>query len=215
MQPLAKTDPTRRPPVRTAGRPREFDTEAVLEAALTFFWQKGIRATTRQLEAVLGMSQSSIYNAFGSKQGLLDRALDRYENQADRALIAPLLNRDDGLAAIEAFFLALRDWIVRQDRRGCMLINLMAETGATDAMIARRAERYRDRVRTALIGALQRAAAAGEIADDRVQERADILICLLLGFNVATRGGASAAELERLLDSVLGQCQRWRQRHID
>jgi TetR/AcrR family transcriptional repressor of nem operon len=195
---------------RAPGRPREFDQETVLDAALTYFWQKGSRATTRQLEEALGLSQSSIYNAFGSKQGLLDQALDRYEAQASVALIDPLRKSEDGLDGIQDFFVNLSDWIVREDRRGCMLINMMAEDGSNTPAIVARAKRYRDRVRSALIEALKRSAARGESAEADIEGHADLLMCLVLGFNVAARGGASTAELSRLMDSVFVQCQGWR-----
>lgn len=61
------------------GRPRAFDRDrAVLEAA-RLFWRRGYSGTsTRTLTAVLGLSTSSLYAAFGSKAGLFEEAVRTY-----------------------------------------------------------------------------------------------------------------------------------------
>ena len=60
-------------------RPREFDEQAVLDAASDVFWAKGYEATsTRDLSAKTGLRPSSIYAAFGDKRRMFLRALDHY-----------------------------------------------------------------------------------------------------------------------------------------
>ena len=60
-------------------RPREFDETTALEAALECFWQRGYEATSvRDLAASMGLTAPSLYNAFGDKQQLFARALERY-----------------------------------------------------------------------------------------------------------------------------------------
>ena len=50
-----------------AGRPRSFDEQDIVDRALNLFWAYGgANTTTRMLERELGITQSSIYNAFGS-----------------------------------------------------------------------------------------------------------------------------------------------------
>jgi TetR/AcrR family transcriptional repressor of nem operon len=61
------------------GRPREFNETAALEVALECFWQRGYKATSmRELAASMGLTAPSLYNAFGNKQALYARALERY-----------------------------------------------------------------------------------------------------------------------------------------
>src|SRR5438874_7168478 len=61
------------------GRPRDFDTDHALDAAMRLFWHRGYRATrTRDLVRSLGLGQSSITSAFGTKADLADAALARY-----------------------------------------------------------------------------------------------------------------------------------------
>ncbi len=183
----------------------------MLDQALELFWKRGFQATTtRHLEAELGLSQSSLYNAFGSKQALLTAALDRYEARIDADLVRPLAEADAGLDAVDGFFVALGHWVTNGGRRGCMVINLMAEDGGATPEIRVRTRRYRRRVRTALRCALRRAAARGDIGAVDVEARADLLIGAVLGVNIAARGGASVAELERLLAGTRQQIARWR-----
>lgn len=193
------------------GRPRGFDVDEALDAALELFWRDGYGATsTRDLEGALGVSQSSLYHAFGSKARLLTAALDRYEALIDRELVAPLETRDDGLDAITDFLEALHGWITHDGRQGCMVINLMAEDGGSDTQITQRTRRYRQRVRTAIHQALRRAAAHGEIATEGLSERTELLFGIVLGLNIAVRGGADVAEIDGLMRGVHRQVQQWR-----
>lgn len=193
------------------GRPRTFDTEGALDAALELFWKNGYRVTTaRELEHALGLNASSIYNAFGSKEALLVEALSRYESRITSDLIEPLEHSSAGLAAIEAFFDALGEWITSDGRRGCMLVNMMAEDGGATEAVASRVRAYRRRLQRAFAGGLARAASAGELDGSDVDTRADLLMCQVFGLNIAARGGAKTPELRRFVSAVKRQIADWR-----
>ena len=193
------------------GRPKAFEPDTVLKGALDLFWRQGYRSTTlRHLESRLGISQSSLYNAFGSKERILSAALDQYEGDIDREVMQPLDESPRGLDAISEFLVALGAWVTRDGRRGCMITNLMAEDGGQSAAITSRAAAYRARVRSSLRSALERAQALGEIEDDGLQRKADLLMALILGINVATRGGATHVEVSRLLDAAVTEVGSWR-----
>jgi AcrR family transcriptional regulator len=64
------------------GRPREFDVEAALAAALRVFWQRGYEgASMAELTAEMGIAKPSLYAAFGNKEELFRKALDLYERE--------------------------------------------------------------------------------------------------------------------------------------
>ncbi len=196
---------------RAPGRPRGFEADAVLDAALELFWKHGYRTTTtRDLESALGLSQSSLYNTFGSKKDLLEAALDRYEAMTDRELLRPMEQSSAGLAAIDTFFVDLGHWVTHEGRRGCMLINMMAEDGGETDAITIRARIYRTRVRDALRASVARAIAEGETRDIDADDCADLLLGLVLGLNIAARGGASDTELATLMDAIHAQVSGWR-----
>jgi AcrR family transcriptional regulator len=61
------------------GRPRAFNADAALDQAMEVFWRHGYEgATIVQLTEAMGINPPSLYAAFGSKEGLLKAALDRY-----------------------------------------------------------------------------------------------------------------------------------------
>jgi TetR/AcrR family transcriptional repressor of nem operon len=113
-------------------RPRAFDERAVLDAATDVFWAKGFEAaSTRELSASTGLTPSSMYAAFGDKEGLFRCALDHYLGRLhDR--IASLESAGSPAHAISGF---LADIIERSLadplQRGCMLVNSALEATPT------------------------------------------------------------------------------------
>jgi TetR/AcrR family transcriptional repressor of nem operon len=114
-------------------RPREFDEATVLDAAVLCFWSRGYDATSvKDLVAKTGITAASLYNAFGDKRALYERALGHYVDGsvADRIRRCAALTPRE---AINAFF----DEIVKRsladsERKGCMLVNAALEVAPHD-----------------------------------------------------------------------------------
>jgi TetR/AcrR family transcriptional repressor of nem operon len=178
-------------------RPCEFDEAAVLDAAVQCFWAKGYEAiSVRELADGMGIGGASLYNSFGDKRGLYDRALKHYVANGflERAVrfettLAPL-------AAIEAFFteivvLSLRD----KDRKGCMLVNAAAaphdeEFRSVVADVLAEVESFFLRV-------LKAGQKDGSIARDQPPVNlARLLLSVLLGVRVLARTRPERALLE-------------------
>ncbi len=189
---------------RSIGRPRKFDEATTLDRALDVFWRRGwTDTTTRVLEAELGMTQSSIYNAFGSKAELLDRALDRYLERIDDRVVAQLDAPDAGPDTVLAFIDDLLDWVSQPSRPGCMMLNLLAERASGPATLVERAEAYRQRLRGALEHALR------EAGPEVAHQRANLLLAGAMGINIAASGQATKAELDDLADGLRSQVRAW------
>jgi len=63
----------------TIGRPREFDRDAALEAAMLLFWRKGFASTSMtDLCEAMKVRSPSLYAAFGSKEALYLEAIEHY-----------------------------------------------------------------------------------------------------------------------------------------
>jgi AcrR family transcriptional regulator len=61
------------------GRHREFDLDEALDAALRVFWSKGYEgASYTDLTRAAGIERPALYAAFGNKEALFGKALDRY-----------------------------------------------------------------------------------------------------------------------------------------
>src|SRR5207302_811791 len=61
------------------GRPREFDVDRALDGAVEVFWRKGFEgASLPDLTRAMRINRPSLYAAFGNKEQLFRKALDRY-----------------------------------------------------------------------------------------------------------------------------------------
>jgi TetR/AcrR family transcriptional repressor of nem operon len=123
------SDPQRSFGHLTMPRPREFDETVALEAAMECFWQRGYEATSlRDLTASMGLTAPSLYNAFGDKEELFARALERYLDRTTRDRLRRL---EDTLAPKEAlrrFFAEIVEHSVKdRQRKGCFLVNSALE----------------------------------------------------------------------------------------
>lgn len=194
-----------------AGRPRAFDEREVLDRAVALFWRNGFRGTTtRDLEHTLGLSQSSIYNAFGSKAELLSTVLDHYQEAMEAELFAPLGDPSlPGDLALREFFETLARWVGNADHRGGLLTNLMVENGGEDPELVKRSRAMRNRIRKVFKTLLVRGRGSNGHSKptEADAEKAEVLLAMALGLVVAGRAGASRAELKRTVaaaHSIIG-----------
>ncbi len=195
------TEITRRP-----GRPRGFDVATALDGAVDLFWELGYEATTtRDLERRLNVSQSSLYNAFGSKKALLLAAIDRYEERIRRELFSILTDDGGGVDAVGRFIAALGRWIVTNEHRGCLVVNLMA-SASDDPDIGARAAAYRSTIREALNTAF--AAEAGVTSAEAAQ-RSEAVLAGVLGLHVTARSSFDPTEVENMVAALCHQVDSW------
>jgi AcrR family transcriptional regulator len=185
-------------------RPRGFRSEAVLRQALDTFWRQGYADTSLpDLSAATGLSSSSLYNAFGSKEQLFVQVLDVYLDATRTAMYGPMASGTQGVADVEAFLDRVQ--AVIEDPAappGCLATHATAETAASLPAVAERTLRFRRELREAFGAALARAARAGELPPSRVDELATALTGLMLGLNLLAGSGAPAEELRALIGSA-------------
>ena len=187
------------------GRPRGFDEDAALEAAMRVFWEKSYEgATMADLTEAMGINRSSIYAAFGDKEALFRRAVDRYSEgrmtYMKEALAQPsLLEVTAGLINEAVEFLSTPG-----NPRGCLSVQgaLACSTEAEpvkQAMIERR--RSGD---AALKKRVQQAKSAGELPGEiQPADFARFLSSIMAGLSIQAASGATKAELRRVAEIAL------------
>jgi AcrR family transcriptional regulator len=183
------------------GRPRGFDAEAALEQAMRVFWERGYEAASMdELTAAMGINPSSLYGAFGGKEQLFERALDRYQTGPAAWNEAALQHPAGARAAFERLFETAAVELTREDQpRGCMVaIGSVHCAPAGEAVRAALAERRRVG-QTAFEARLRRGVDAGELpADTDVAALARLFMTVLEGMSVQARDGAGPDELRAI-----------------
>ncbi|MDT0452439.1 TetR/AcrR family transcriptional regulator [Streptomyces hesseae] len=188
-------------------RPRKFDEEGAVDAALEAFWTAGYEATsTQDLCEATGLGRSSVYNTFHSKRDLFRRALALYMRRRSDQLAALL---DEDVPAREKVR-ALLDSVIAEetgadaDGRGCLYVNTAVELASRDPEVAAELERDYARRHDALTAALEAGQRAGGI--DRAKDAsalAHFVTATVGGIRVAARAGAGETALRAIARTAL------------
>jgi len=118
-------------------RPLEFDRDQALDAALEVFWCHGYEGTSlRMLLEAMGISHSSFYQSFGSKQELFERVVHRYLDRLVEEMQAGMEEAPSAYAFLETLLTDLADEARQGDTRGDLLLNTATEFGQQDESIA-------------------------------------------------------------------------------
>jgi TetR/AcrR family transcriptional regulator, transcriptional repressor for nem operon len=149
------------------GRPRTFDAEAALDAAMNVFWEHGYEgATYLRLEAATGLHRQSLVYAFGDKPTLFRKVLDRYaECQVARVLKA-LQKAGSGWNRIARTFGIWEKDAGNHVSRGCLFVNTATMPGPLDPGVMTRLTNARHRVIEAFESAISDAQLEGTIRKD-------------------------------------------------
>jgi TetR/AcrR family transcriptional regulator, transcriptional repressor for nem operon len=187
-------------------RPRTYDPRDVVEAAKEAFWEGGYAGTAiADLERSTGLNRSSLYLAFGSKRELFQIALDRYTEDFIDPLVGGMEKASAGLDEIVEFFSKLKAEFRQTSRRGCLMVNTIAEVGDRSPQ----AVAYRDRIRGALTHALRGASRRGETQGAAVRRRVSMLQAATLGVWLSSR--IDPRDARSLCDEIAAEVESWRQ----
>jgi AcrR family transcriptional regulator len=115
------------------GRPRTFDEEQLLDCAQETFWANGYAATrVEDIGSASGVGNGSIYAAYGSKLGLFLAVFGRYCEGRVR-LVDSVVSAHSGTfeeAVANYLDAIIADCTTHPDRRGCLMLNSIAELGS-------------------------------------------------------------------------------------
>ncbi|MCX4096451.1 TetR/AcrR family transcriptional regulator [Nocardia sp. alder85J] len=185
-------------------RPRQFDEEGAVAAAMRAFWIAGYDGvSTQQLCTATSLGRSSIYNTFRSKRDLFERALRRYMADRNAETFALLDGPGSAREKIRALLYRVVD-AAAGDPLGCLVVNATVELGQRDPEVARLLQADLHRRLAALTTALVAGQQAGEIAAERdPADLAQFVVATIGGMQVAARGGADRATLAAIAEVAL------------
>lgn len=187
------------------GRPRSFDLDQVLDKALEVFWQKGYEgASLPDLTQAMGINKPSLYAAFGNKEQLFLKAVERYENRPD-AFFYPSLQQPTAYQVIERMLRGAAATACDPAKpTGCLLVQ-SALSCSDDAMRVKQALTERRQAGAQLLAQrLQRAHVEGDLpADVNPNALANFVITVLHGMSVQASSGSSGADLHAVVEFAL------------
>jgi len=179
----------------------------VLDTVRDLFWSTGFAGTSLgDLTTATGLSNSSIYNSFGSKRDLFVRVFDDYCEQVTTALATALEGPDVG--ALDRVATCLRRAATQTakdtDRRGCLWAKGAAELAQHDPAIAERSRSTVEAMEAHLARAVTQAQRSGEVTD-RVGPRplARTILAAMRGMEALGKAGAGRKVLLDIAETTI------------
>lgn len=180
------------------GRPAKFDRDQALDFVMNEIWLNGFeKSSVKAISEKLGITRSSFYNAFGSREALFNEVLERYFSRTPDGVwvhveegtpVLPLLNR--------MFRNLCHSRAADPQARGCMAVNCIAELGGVNKKLAPKVEDVLMGRLHRLEGLLHQAVANREIEDNGdLHGTALALQNLLIGLNLMSKMVRSEDEL--------------------
>jgi AcrR family transcriptional regulator len=184
------------------GRPREFNVDEALDLALQVFWRKGYEgASMADLTETMGITKPSLYSAFGNKEELFRKALDRYVDGPGR-YIQVALAKPTVRGVVEHLLYESADAVTDPSHPpGCLAVQGALSCGDAaesikQELVARRANTEQD-----LRQRFERAIAEGDLpAESDAADLAAYLSAILHGMAVQAAGGTSRTQLRKIAE---------------
>ncbi|MBP2168440.1 AcrR family transcriptional regulator [Erwinia toletana] len=188
------------------GRPRSFDRQTALIAAMKLFWQKGYTATSMaDLYQAMGINSPSLYAAFGSKEDLYQEVLEYYQQSVAPLIWSPLETASNAREAVQQWLHCSATTLTSEDfPPGCMItLSTVASEGY---------ERLGELVRCAraqgvsiLKVRLDQAVVAGELPQTiDTAALSQLYIAIQQGMSLQARDGATTTALLSMADMAMG-----------
>jgi AcrR family transcriptional regulator len=197
-------------PKRERGRPREFDRGQALEKAMRLFWSRGYDAISMaDLRAELGITQASLYAAFGNKEQLFREAVELYRRTAGFSTTGALAKGVNAREAIHAMLQAAVDAFSAPNAPGgCLLI-----LGATNCAVENKAVQdhllfIRRQISQAILDRLKQGQHDGDVPKTApVAALAAYYSTVLHGLALQSRDGASLKTLTQVVEIAVARDQ--------
>lgn len=190
---------------RPRGRPRAFDRDTALGAAMELFWRRGFSATSvADLCAAMGINAPSLYAAFGSKEALYEAALARYAALTVPRIWGGLDAQPTARDAIADVLLRAAEALPGDGRPAGCMISLSSVGQEGEARLGALVAEGRREGERLLARRIARAIAEGELpAATDASGIARFYSCVQQGMSILARDGAGAAELRAVAHAAL------------
>lgn len=187
------------------GRPRGFDEEQAIDAAMRVFWEKSYEGTTMaDLTEATGLNRSSIHAAFGSKGGLFLKVVERYW-EGPLSHIPKALAEQALPGVVEALIRGTVNFLSTPGNpKGCLSIHGALVCGTNGERVMQIMAERRKTTESTIRKRIQQAQREGELRGEvNAADYARYIAAIMTGLVVQSLNGANRAELTRLADMAL------------
>jgi AcrR family transcriptional regulator len=193
-------------PAPTIGRPRGFDRDTALLAAMRTFWAQGYEGTSIQdLVGAMGVNKPSLYSTFGCKEEIFQEAVKLYDRLEGRATSQSLNQATTAYEAVETMLRSnARAYSAEEGPRGCMSV-LSSLLGAPENERVRAfLAENRLNGEMALRDRLARGVVEGDLSSfANIDRLAAFYTTVLEGLSIQARDGASREKLNTIIDTAM------------
>src|ERR1700716_3414579 len=190
---------------KPTGRPREFDADEALERALELFWRQGYEGTSLgELTAAMGINRPSLYAAFGNKEALFRKALDRYVERT-MVFVRDAINEPTACGVAERLLRSAADMVTNpHDPRGCLTVRGALSSGEEADPIRLELALRRSEGEAVIRKRFEKAKRDGELPPGaNPADLARYLATVYQGMSVQAAGGATRGQLRRVAETAL------------
>lgn len=197
------TDKTAKP----RGRPSAFKHDEALEKAMHVFWAHGYEgASLATLTEAMGINKPSMYAAFGSKEDLFRKAVQKYISGPASFVAASMKEPTSKQIATRLLTEAAEFLTSCEHPQGCMVIQGALTCGEGSAHIQKEMMAFRHSYESALANRFAQCRSAGDLPEDAdVAALARYVATLHQGMSVQATSGATKEELMRMVQIALSQ----------
>ena len=187
------------------GRPRSFDADAALDRALAVFWRNGYEgASLPALTKAMGINRPSLYAAFGNKEALFRKAVERYQ-RGPASYAYKALKQPTAREVVEALLTGVVALLTKpQNPGGCLMVQGALACGENAKRVRQELASLRAAGVAAIRRRFQRAIDEGDLpARADAAALARFVATVIHGMAVQAASGASRKELLRVKDMFL------------
>jgi AcrR family transcriptional regulator len=187
------------------GRPRAFDIDKALDRALNVFWRKGFEgASMPDLTRAMGINRPSLYAAFGNKEALFRKAIDRYV-RGPASHVSEALKERTALDVVKRLLCGTIELVTdSRNPRGCFMVQGALACGDKADRIRREMVKQRAAFETALAKRFNRAMTEGDLPPSSdPDDLARYVATISHGMAVQAVGGATRDDLMRVAELAI------------
>jgi AcrR family transcriptional regulator len=192
-------------PTKPRGRPLAFKQDEALDKALHVFWSHGYEgASMSELTEALGINKPSIYAAFGNKEALFRKALERYRT-GPVAFVAEAMQQPTARKVVEKFLVRAANFFSdKSTPNGCMIVQGALTCGQSSHAIQQELIAYRGHFESSLSKRFELAKTQGDLSSNvNAKQLAKYIATIHQGMSVQATSGATREELLAIVEMAM------------